>query len=122
MEGVRDLLALGGVPDGEDDLDFEIRRVLSDGFPLIDLAVTYRETAGPEGEAAFQALLCDLMEAGWQADLEAIVPARGAAFDPVIHEAVGSTPARDARVAQVEAPGYCCGGGIMRLARVRVRE
>ncbi|HOQ30097.1 MAG TPA: nucleotide exchange factor GrpE, partial [Armatimonadota bacterium] len=118
-----ELLALGGVPDGEDDLDFEIRRVLSEWFlPLIDLTVSYRETGAPEGEAAFQALLCDLMEAGWQADLEAIVPARGAAFDPVIHEAVGPTPTGDARVARVESPGYRIGGGIMRLARVHLEQ
>jgi len=122
-ESVRELLALGGVPDGEDDLDFEIRRVLSEWFlPLIDLTVSYRETGAPEGEAAFQALLCDLMEAGWQADLEAIVPARGAAFDPVIHEAVGPAPTGDARVARVESPGYRIGGGIMRLARVHLEQ
>lgn len=123
LECARDLLALGAVAEGEDDLDFELRRVLSQWLtPLIDLTVEYRETTGAQGQAAFHALLGDLMAAGLHAGLDAIVPARGAPFDPVLHETDDPVPGGGARVTRVVAPGYRVGGGVLRLAKVRLVE
>lgn len=119
LDACRDLLALGALDETGDDLDYELRRVVSQWLlPLIDLAVEYREATDGVAREAFVAALAELAAAARPLDLEILAPAPGAPVDPATCEVEGAPPEGSARVARLLAPGYCLGGTLLRRAKV----
>jgi len=98
-------------------------------LPVLDnfhLATTVGETTGEEAMQSMRdglEMVRGMLESVFERHGVQEIPADGATFDPLVHEAVGIAPDPDAReglVTQILQRGYSMDGKVIRPTRVMV--